>query len=84
MMMKIIEFLNLLAQKSLTSGAGSQSTGGRRRGFGGFAASVQPPAVVLALPPISVTQPKSELDSTSVVQTPGLVIPQIGKTEQMV
>nr|CAD2203681.1 unnamed protein product [Meloidogyne enterolobii] len=74
------------AQKSTTSsGTGSQSTG-RRRGFGAFAGSVQPPAIVLPLPAVSFTQPKSASSNASGVTTPavtapGLVIPQLGSKE---
>ncbi|CAK5078447.1 unnamed protein product [Meloidogyne enterolobii] len=74
------------AQKSTSSsGTSSQSTG-RRRGFGGFAGSVQPPAIVLPLPAVSITQPKSTSSNASGVTTPavtapGLVIPQLGSKE---
>lgn len=71
-------------QSATSSGTGSQPAG-RRRGFGGFAGSVQPPAIVLPLPAIPSTQPKSASTNasgvtTSAVTAPGLVIPQLGNT----
>jgi len=86
---KKLFYFKFSAQKSTTSsGTGSQSTG-RRRGFGAFAGSVQPPAIVLPLPAVSFTQPKSASSNASGVTTPavtapGLVIPQLGSKETVV